>query len=400
MRSVQSYFPAPAAWVAKLVQPVVRRMQKAYDAAVAAGGDLPAFSLTLDDGSVHRFGAGETACRLTVVNRDGMAALASLDETRVALAYMAGDIDFEGDVLAFLRLRPLVGDRHPLRELWYKLLHPLVFGQTKSDAKWIAQHYDEDADFYLLFLDRRRIYSQGIFELDDEPLDVAILRKLDFALEAVRIEPGQRLLDIGAGWGGMLEYSGGRGIDVTSLTISAASEAFCRQIIAEQNLPCRVLREHFLNFRSDEPYDAIVNLGVTEHLPDYRASLARYWSLLKPGGRLYLDACASRTKFPFHSFTYQYVFPGNATPLCLHDYLTEVEKTRFEILAVHNDRKSYGLTTRRWAENLEGSRDEIVERFGKSWFRRFQLYLWGCVDAFSRDDVGAFRIVLEKPTTA
>jgi cyclopropane-fatty-acyl-phospholipid synthase len=374
-------------------------MQRAYEAA-AAGGGLPAFSLTLDDGSVHRFGTGEPACRVIVRNREGTAALASLDETRAGLAYMAGDIDFEGDMLALLRLRPLLGDRHPLRELWYKVLHPLVFGQTKSDAKWVAQHYDEDAGFYLLFLDRRRIYSHGLFERDDEPLDDAILRKLEFALEAVCVEPGQRLLDIGAGWGGMLEHAGGRGIDVTSLTISEASEAFCRRVIAERGLPCRVLREHFLTYRSAEPFDAIVNLGVTEHLPDYRASLAQYWSLLKPGGRLYLDACASRTKFPFRSFTYQYVFPGNATPLCLHDYLTEVEKTRFEILAVHNDRRSYELTTRRWAENLERSRDEIVERFGKSWFRRFQLYLWGCVDVFSRDDIGAFRVILEKPKTA
>jgi len=399
MRSVQSYLPAPGAWVAKLVQPVVRRMQSAYEAAEAAGSGLPAFSLTLDDGSVHRFGSGETACRLVVRDRDGMAALASLDETRVGLAYMAGHVDLEGDMLALLRLRPLVSDRHPLRELWYKLLHPLVFGQTKSDAKWIAPHYDEDADFYLLFLDRRRIYSHGIFEHDDESLDDAILRKLDFALDTVRIEPGQRLLDIGAGWGGMLEHAGRRGIDVTSLTISEASEAFCQQVIAEHGLPCRVLRKHFLTYE-DEPFDGIVNLGVTEHLPDYRASLAQYWKLLKPGGRLYLDACASRTKFPFHSFTYQYVFPGNATPLCLHDYLTEVEKTRFEILAVHNDRHSYELTTRRWAENLERQRDEIVERFGESWFRRFQLYLWGCVEVFSRDDVGAFRVILEKPTAS
>ena len=74
-----------------------------------------------------------------------------------------------------------------------------------------------------------------------------------------------------------------------------------------------------------------------------------------------------------------------------------MEKTRFEILAVHNDRHSYELTTRRWAESLERAQDEIIERFGKSWFRRFQLYLWGCVDVFSRDDVGAFRVILEKP---
>ena len=187
------------------------------------------------------------------------------------------------------------------------------------------------------------------------------------------------------------------GIRMTSLTISRASEDFCNRVIADRQLPCRVLREHFLEYESEEPFDGIVNLGVTEHLPDYRASLEQYWRLLAPDGRVYLDACASRTKFPFHSFTYKYIFPGNPTPLCLHDYISEVERTHFEIIAVHNDRHSYELTTRRWAERLERSKDEIVCRWGKSWFRRFQLYLWGCVDVFSRDDIGAFRVVLEKP---
>jgi cyclopropane-fatty-acyl-phospholipid synthase len=77
---------------------------------------------------------------------------------------------------------------------------------------------------------------------------------------------------------------------------------------------------------------------VTEHLPDYSASLEQYRRLLKPGGRLYLDACASRIKYPFSSFTYRIIFPGNATPLCLHDYLAEVAKTPFELLEVHNQK--------------------------------------------------------------
>lgn len=379
-----------------LVAPAVRRLAEAYARLAQEADDLASFRLVLDDGQVQDFGSGERAFEVRVNDRAGRAALASLDETKVALAYMDGELDLDGDLLAVLGMRRLLSDRHPLRELWSKYLHPLVFGQTRSDEKWIAEHYDEDADFYLLFLDRHRCYSHGIFAADDEPLDDAILRKLDFALDAVGVEPGQRLLDIGAGWGAMTEHAGRRGIHTTSLTISEPSERQVRALIDAQGLPCRVLRRHFLEYE-DEPYDAIVNLGVTEHLPDYEASLAQYRKLLKPGGKLYLDASASRTKFPFASFTYRFIFPGNATTLCLHEYLEAVAQTPFEVLEVHNDRNSYRLTCKAWAENLEAHREEIEQRWGRRLFRRFQLYLWGCVDAFTRDNLTAYRLVLQLP---
>jgi len=379
---------------------LIRSLRQAYATLDAAAGSLPTFSLTLEDGTTHVLGEGAPAFEIFIHDRAGLAALTSLDETRVCEAILAGSIDVEGEMLTVLRLRPLFSDRHPLRALWHKFLHALVFGQARSDRKWIAQHYDETADFYELFLDSRRAYSHGIFEDDGEPLEVAILRKLDFALAAVEARPGQRILDIGAGWGTMTEHAGQAGVRVTSLTISEPSEDYVNALIEAQGLPCRVLNEHFLEYRAEEPYDAIVNLGVTEHLPDYGATLAQYERLLKPGGRVYLDACASPTKFPFSSFTYRYVFPGNATPLCLHDYLAEVAKTPLEVLAVHNDRRSYELTCRHWAERLEASRDAIVQRWGKSVFRRFQLYLWGCVDVFSRGVFGAYRVILQKPLVA
>jgi cyclopropane-fatty-acyl-phospholipid synthase len=380
-----------------LVRSAARRLRRGYDAQRAAGAALPSFRLVVGAGEVHDLGAGEPAFTLTVRSRAGRAALAALDETRFALAYMAGDVDLQGPLLDLLRLRPLASDRHPVRALWSKVLHPLVFGQARSDEKWVAEHYDVDADFYLLFLDRRRCYSHGLFAGPEESLDDAILRKLDFALEAVGARPGQRVLDIGAGWGAMTEHGGRRGLRVTSLTISGPSERYVQDLIDREGLPCRVLRRHFLEHREEEPYDAIVNLGVTEHLPDYAASLEQYRRLLKPGGRLYLDACASRLKFPFSSFTYRFIFPGNATPLCLHDYLAAVARTPFELLAVHNDRESYRLTCLRWAENLERHRAEIARRWGEGLFRRFQLYLWGCVDAMERDDIGAYRLVLQLP---
>lgn len=395
MSNVMSGSSAVPAEGAGRVPRLVRFLQRAY--ASSASSRLPAFRLTLEDGSTYDLGQGDPAFAVKVNDREGLLALTSLDETRVCEALMAGSLDVEGDMLTILQLRPLFTDRHPVKAFWYKTLHALLFGQAKSDRKWIHEHYDANADFYELFLDERRCYSHGIFERDGETLEAAILRKLDFALDAVGARPGDRLLDIGAGWGTMTEHAGRRGIETTSLTISEPSERYVNALIERQGLPCRVLNEHFLEYEAEAPYDAIVNLGVTEHLPDYRASLAQYRRLLKPGGKLYLDACASPTKFPFSSFTYRYVFPGNATPLCLHEYLEEVAQTPFEVLAVYNDRHSYLLTCRHWAERLEAHADEITQRWGKALYRRFQLYLWGCVDVFSRRAIGAYRLVLQLP---
>ena len=349
-------------------------------------------------GEQLRIGTGEARFRVTIHNRRAISALSSLDEKRIGEAYLDGDISIQGDLVAAFDLRTRLTDRHPLFRLWSIYGQSLLFGQVDRDTQWIHEHYDSESDFYLLFLDRQhRCYSHGYFDSDDEPLERAIRRKLDTAIEACGIQPGWRVLDIGAGWGAFSEHAGKRGVRVTSLTISAESERYVNNLIARENLPCQVVREHFLEYKSNEPYDAIVNLGVTEHLPDYAATLAQYEKLLKPGGRVFLDACASRTKYPFSSFVLSHVWPGNTTPLQLTDYLDEVAKTPFELIYVRNDRRNYLLTTKHWAENLDRNREEIVAKWGERLYRRFRLYLWGCVHAFSNDDVQAYRLLLELP---
>jgi cyclopropane-fatty-acyl-phospholipid synthase len=327
-----------------------------------------------------------------------MSALTSMDEKRIGEAYLDGDISLEGDLVAALDLRKALTDRHPLAYLWSTYGQRLLFGQVNRDKQWIQGHYDSESDFYLLFLDKQhRCYSHGYFEDDDEPIDRAIRRKLNTAIAACGIQPSWRVLDIGAGWGAFTQYAGKLGIRVTSLTISGESERYVNDLIARENLPCQVVREHFLEYASRERYDAIVNLGVTEHLPDYAATLAQFEKLLKPGRRVFLDACASRTKYAFSSFVLSHIWPGNTTPLQLTSYLDAVAKTPFELIYVGNDRHNYLLTTRHWAENLDRHRDEIVARWGERLYRRFRLYLWGCVHSFSTDDVTAYRLLLELP---
>jgi cyclopropane-fatty-acyl-phospholipid synthase len=371
---------------------LVQVVHKAYDR--MGGSGAPSFVLQAPGAAPRVFGRGEPAATLVVNDRRGAAALATMDALAVCEAYLNGALDVVGEIKPLLALRDMFRDRHPLLRAM-RFVRPLLAGQTASDRAWIAEHYDREPEFYLLFLDaRHRAYSQGVFADDAEPLEDAITRKLDFALDAIGARPGDRVLDVGGGWGAFTQHAGRRGIRVTSLTISEASERFIGGLIAAEGLPCQVRREHLLEHRPAERYDGLVNLGVTEHLPDYPGTLAHYARLLKPGARACLDASAARRKHDVSAFFERYVFRGNGSPLCLHDYLAAVAASPFELETVLNDRHNYMLTTRHWAMNLERSRARIEEVWGATAYRVFQLYLWGCVDGFERDEIQAYRWVM------
>ena len=347
-------------------------------------------------GRTYRFGDDEPVVKIVVKDRQGLSALRRLDELRICEAYMNGSLDVLGDMLGFASLRPGLHDRHPLHDLWRRIA-PWFMGRIPTDRHAIAAHYDEASAFYLQFLDPTRCYSQAVFEQDDEALETAQRRKLDFAIDACRLEPGDRVLDVGGGWGSFTEQAGQRGIQVTSLTISRESETFLTDLIDRRQLPCRVVNQDFLAYDSPEPYDAIVILGVMEHLPDYPSVLRQIQRLLKPGGRLYLDASATRNKYDKPSFIARYIFPADHAFFCLHDFLTAAAKTPLEVLAVHNDRHNYFLTCQAWANNLDAAREDIIARWGETLYRRFRLYLWGSAQAFLSRRADAFRVVLERP---
>ena len=344
----------------------------------------------------YRFGEGEPAVDIMVRDRNGLAALGRLDELSICEAYMAGSLDVVGDMLQFVGLRGALRDSHPLDYLWRRIA-PWLIGRSTANRQAIETHYEFDNDFYLKFLDASRCYSQAVFERDDEALETAQCRKLNFAVEACGLERGDRVLDVGGGWGSFTEHAGRRGIQVTALTISDQSEQFLKDLIQRLQLPARVLNRDFLLYDSREPYDAIVILGVMEHLPDYPAVLRRLQRLLKPGGRVYLDASAFREKYVKPTFVSRYIFPGDHSYFCLHDFLAAAAKTPLDVLAVYNDRHSYYLTCKAWAENLEAARDEIIRRWGEALYRRFRLYLWGSAFAFLNRGLEAYRVVLERP---
>lgn len=363
--------------------------------------NLPiSFGLVTQDGRTCLFGTGRPEFWIRLQDRRASLAMASMDEGRIAAAYLDGAITVEGDWLRILDLRQHLSDFHPLNSVW-RYLYPLLFGQIRMNAKAIHTHYDFDADFYQAFQDpKTRCYTQGIFLRDDEPLEEATLRKLDFAFDACKLKPGDHVLEVGPGWGAFSSYAAEKGIRITGVTNSVKSKEFMDELGQGMDLPWKMVLGDILQFQSSERFDAIVVMGIMEHLPDYGRVLKKFQELLKPGGHVYLDASATRVKFELSSFISRYIYQGNHSFFILHDFLTELAKTPFYLRGVYDDQHSYFLTFRHWAQNFEANQERIIKKYGAFDYRRFHLYLWGSAHSFLTDILQCYRVVLELPGAA
>jgi cyclopropane-fatty-acyl-phospholipid synthase len=355
------------------------------------------FEVAMPDGATQRFGKGTPVFRLTIKNRNGVRAVSSLDEGRIADAYLAGDLDIDGNMLKPFELRGSMKDFHLLTEAW-RYIQPLLFGQVHTNKKAISSHYDIDSEFFLAFLDPKTpCYTQGVYESADETLDVATTRKFDYAFEKLKLKPGDRILEIGPGWGAWFEYASARGVKCTGISISKESIRFLHKKAQDLGRDWEVIESDLFEYTTDEKYDAIVIMGVIEHLPDYQRVLEKFQDLLKPGGRIFLDGSACTKKYELSSFMVKYIYPGNHSFLVLDDFLNKLAKTELEVEEIFNDRVSYFLTFVQWAKNFDAHKEFLVGKFGDFNFRRFRLYLWGAAYEFLTNSTGCYRMVLQLP---
>jgi len=349
----------------------------------------------LADGTLLRCGDGAPRFRVTLHRDDALRR--GLDELSLGRAYVEGDLDLEGDLLALFDVRKTLARGIPWSARLNFLVQLLLRPPSWVNRKAIHHHYTLGDEFYLSFIDRRwRFYSHGIFHDEAETLEEASTHKLETMFRALDLKPGMRLLDIGGGWGGALEYCAERGVEVTSLTLAEDSQRYLTRLIEERSLPARVLFQDFLQYRPEQPYDAVVIYGVIEHIPNYRHFCRRAWECLAPGGRLYMDASASKEKFDMSAFTRHYIWHGTHTFLSLQDIVQEFLFHGFQVLEVADESRDYELTMRHWAERFDAARDTIVERWGEQVYRAFRIYLWGGCHAFREDNLQAYHLVVRK----
>lgn len=370
---------------------VMRRFARAF--ATSPTG----FEIVLPDGTVHRQGNGRPEFRLVLNNRNGWRALSSLDQGKFADAYVTGDIDIEGDLLCLFSLRTSLGDSHLFTTIW-RFLQPLLFGQVRTNQQAISAHYDIDPDFFLSFLDPTwPCYTQGLYGGIDDSLAAATERKFDYCFDRLRLKPGDHILEIGPGWGAWFEYASQRGVKCTGISISKESIDYLGRRARELGYDWELVHADLLTYQSERKYDAIVIMGVIEHLPQYDRVLAQFEALLKPGGRIFLDGSANTKKYELSSFMVKYIYPGNHSFLVLHDFLAQLANTSFKTMEIFDDSYSYYLTFLQWARNFDANAESVVQRFGEFNYRRFRLYLWGATNEFLTRSLDCYRMVIYDP---
>jgi cyclopropane-fatty-acyl-phospholipid synthase len=355
------------------------------------------FELVLPDKTVRRFGSSTPSFRVTVNNRAGLRALGSVDEGRIGDAYLTGDIDIEGDMLRPFELRGSMKDFHPVVAAW-RFIQPLLFGQVHTNKRAISAHYDIDPTFFLSFLDPETpCYTQGVYDDPNETLTAATLRKFKYCFEKLELKAGDHLLEIGPGWGAWFEYASKRGVHCTGISNSQASVDYLTGRARQLGFDWELIRGDFLHYQTDRKYDAIVIMGVIEHLPDYRRVLEKFTTLLKPGRRIFLDASACTQKYELSSFMVKYIYGGNHSFLVLHDLLDKMAETPLRVQEMFDDRFSYFLTFRQWATNFDRHREAVVATFGEFNYRRFRLYLWGAAYEFLSRSLDCYRMIIAYP---
>ncbi len=349
----------------------------------------------LASGETIRLGKGDSQFRL-LFHSDRVLAKA-FDELALGEAYVNGEFDIEGDMLAALALRGNLDRR--LRFLqWVRFWFGHLFFRPETLNQRAGEvHYELGYEFFGNYLEtRHRMYTHALFSNEEESLEDASENKLALIFEKLQLMPGMRLLDIGAGWGCMEEYCGTRGVEVTALTLSEPSRQFVEELIRDKNLSGTVEIQDILTYQPEKPFDAAVMLGVIEHLPHYQPLAQKIWECLKPGAPCYLDGAAALKKYSTSPFVRKYIWDGNHSYMGMPELAQEFLFHGFEVNEVQQETRDYEITMRHWAQRLDEAREQIVRNWGEKIFRAFRIYLWGGCHAFKTEGLQAYHLLFTR----
>ncbi|MGA5708549.1 class I SAM-dependent methyltransferase [Streptomyces cellulosae] len=273
----------------------------------------------------------------------------------------------------------------------------------RSDKRAISHHYDVGNEFYEIVLGPSMVYSCAYWPAPppEATLEQAQHDKLELVARKLDLRPGQRLLDVGCGWGSMAIHAAREhGVNVVGITLSQEQAAYARKRIAEEGLTDRVeIRVQDYRDVADGPYDAISSIGMAEHVGSerYLEYATVLHELLRPGGRLLNHQIARRPQrdesaYQVDEFIDAYVFPdGELAPL--GTTVTLLERAGFEVRDVESLREHYALTLRRWVANLESGWARAVALAGPGRTRVWQLYMAASALAFERNRIGVNQVV-------
>ncbi|MFJ1809809.1 MULTISPECIES: class I SAM-dependent methyltransferase [unclassified Streptomyces] len=353
-------------------------------------------------------------------------------ELGLARAWVAGDLDVEGDLYTALDLLSgLLWERgEDARTLSQALRDPqfrtAVRGLLRlagpplppappreevrrtghlhtrhTDRRAISHHYDVGNDFYALVLGPSMVYSCAYWESGDSTLELAQHDKLELVCRKLDLRPGSRLLDVGCGWGSLAVHAAREhGATVVGITLSREQATFARKRVAEAGLTDKVdIRVQDYRDVTDGPFDAISSIGMAEHVGSdkYLEYAQVLFALLRPGGRLLNHQIARRPQrdesaYGVDAFIDAYVFPdGELAPV--GTTVTQLERAGLEVRDVESIREHYARTLRGWVARLEADWDRAVHLTSPGRARVWLLYMAASAVAFERNQIGVNQVL-------
>ncbi|HRH89364.1 MAG TPA: class I SAM-dependent methyltransferase [Rubrivivax sp.] len=384
---------------------------------LSAPADMPALALVLPGG--RRLGPADAAVTLRLATLGPLAHVAAGQVGRLAEDYVEGRIDIEGAMRPVIDVAGRLVHEDPTDAAgaagplgwWRELLQrsrSLSRHRADADARQIQFHYDVSDDFYALWLDPRRVYSCAYFARPEMTLAQAQEAKLEHICRKLMLRPGERFLDIGAGWGGLLlwaaEHHGVRG---TGITLSKNQYAHVNRLIDERGLRGRVeMRlQDYRDLPEGEPFDKIASIGMFEHVG--RANLPRYFdkirSLLAPGGLLLnhgITAGGTRNAqlgAGIGEFIERYIFPGGEL-LHVSHVLREMAEQGLEGVDTENLRPHYARTLWGWSDGLEAQLEQARRLTSDKVVRAYRLYLAGSAMSFERGWLSLHQTLATRPS--
>lgn len=392
-------------------------------------GASPPLALQCWDGS--RWGEPDAPLQARVSSPDAIRRLLwDPNELGLARAHVAGELDFDGSIFDLLELRDGIASRdrdvalHLGAREWASLVRDAarlrVLGRRpapppeearlrgrlhsmRRDRAAISHHYDVGNDFYRLVLGPSMTYSCALFPSAGTTLEEAQALKYEHICQKLGLRPGQRLLDIGCGWGGMVLHAARHhGVRAVGVTISEQQAILAQERVRAAGLADRVqIRLQDYRDVDDDPFDAVSSIGMFEHVGMERvqAYFGRIRELLRPEGRLLnhaISRCSGEGPLDRDSFPARYVFPDGQ----LHEVgrtVSTMQDLGLECRDVESLREHYARTLRCWVHNLESDWERAVTFVGAPRARVWRLYMAGSAMGFEAHRLNIHQVLADVP---